>query len=42
VSSVVRWSRTTRGTRATGFEFQGMPAPAVAEIRQYVTLMGGT
>ena len=42
VSSVVRWSRTTRGTRATGFEFQGMPAPAVAEIRQYVTLMGGS
>jgi hypothetical protein len=42
VASVVRWSRTTRGTRATGFEFQGLPAPAIAEIRQYVTLMGGT
>jgi hypothetical protein len=42
VASVVRWSRTTRGTRATGFEFQGLPAASIAEIRQYVTLMGGT
>ena len=41
VASVVRWSRATRGTRATGFEFTGTPEWAKAEIRQYITLMGG-
>jgi hypothetical protein len=42
IPSLVCWSRTTRGTRATGFEFKGMPQAAIGEIQQYVTLMGGT
>lgn len=42
VPSLVRWSRASRGLRATGFEFKALGAAALAEIRQYVTLMGGS
>jgi serine/threonine-protein kinase len=40
VKAITRWSRSSRGTRATGFEFQGLSEPTRAEIRQYVALMG--
>jgi serine/threonine-protein kinase len=39
VASTVRWSRSSRGTRATGLQFKSLPPAALAEIRQYVTLM---
>jgi serine/threonine-protein kinase len=33
------WNRAYRRTRATGFEFQELPAPAREEIARYITLM---
>ncbi|HVW28659.1 MAG TPA: serine/threonine-protein kinase [Polyangiaceae bacterium] len=39
ISAVARWSRSSRGTRATGFEFQNLSDQTRAEIRQYVSLM---
>jgi hypothetical protein len=40
VPAIARWSRSSRGTRATGLEFQNLSEPTRAEIRQYVALMG--
>jgi serine/threonine-protein kinase len=37
----VRWTRSNRGTRATGLEFSALPDAARAEVKQYVALMGG-
>lgn len=39
--TLVRWSRTARGSPVIGLEFTGLPDPARSEIRQYVSLMGG-
>jgi len=39
VPSIVRWSRSSRGTRATGVEFQALGGAARAEIGHYVALM---
>lgn len=35
-----QWNRSSRGTRAMGFEFVALPDAAALEIRQYVALMG--
>jgi c-di-GMP-binding flagellar brake protein YcgR len=40
VPAVARWSRSSRGTRATGLEFQDLTETTRAEIKQYVELMG--
>ena len=40
ITAIVRWSRSSRGTRATGFEFQNLSETTRAEIKQYVALMG--
>lgn len=40
VEARTRWNRAYRHTRATGFEFQDLPAPAREEIQRYVALMG--
>jgi serine/threonine protein kinase len=40
ISAIVRWSRSSRGTRATGLEFNALPDATRAEIKQYVELMG--
>ena len=34
-----RWKRSTRGLTATGFEFEGLPADALGEVRKYVAIM---
>jgi len=34
-----RWKRSTRGLTAAGFEFDGLPADALAEVRRYVAIM---
>jgi hypothetical protein len=39
ITAVARWSRSSRGTRATGFEFQNLSDATRAEIKQYVSLM---
>jgi tRNA A-37 threonylcarbamoyl transferase component Bud32 len=40
IAALVRWSRSSRGTRATGLEFQALPDATRTEIKQYVELMG--
>jgi c-di-GMP-binding flagellar brake protein YcgR len=40
IPAIARWSRSSRGTRATGLEFEGLTETTRAEIRQYVELMG--
>jgi serine/threonine protein kinase len=40
IPAVARWSRSSRGTRATGLEFQELTEITRAEICQYVELMG--
>jgi len=39
ITATSRWSRSSRGTRATGFEFQNLSEQTRQEIRQYVALM---
>jgi serine/threonine-protein kinase len=39
ITAIARWSRSSRGTRATGFEFQNLSDQTRAEIKQYVSLM---
>jgi len=34
-----RWKRSTRGLTAAGFEFDGLPNEALAEVRKYVAIM---
>jgi len=34
-----RWSRSTRGLTAAGFELEGLPNDALSEVRKYVSLM---
>jgi serine/threonine protein kinase len=43
VQASARWTRGARANRhATGFEFHGLAEDAIAVIRHYVTLMGGS
>ncbi len=40
VAARVRWSRSSRGLHATGFEFENLHEQVRAEIRQYVAFIG--